>query len=79
MLFPAPSNLSIGERLLQYAQQPFEDDIESILNPTEFVWQHGVTPGSHVLVLLALVAAYVTVSFLIRSLMANRDPFSKPA
>jgi hypothetical protein len=75
-MFPPPSNLSIGERLLQYAQQPFEDDLESILHPTEFVWKHSVTPGSHVLIVLGMVVAYVATSFLIRSCMANRDPFS---
>eukprot|EP00730_Choanoeca_flexa_P014069 TRINITY_DN6015_c0_g1_i1.p1 TRINITY_DN6015_c0_g1~~TRINITY_DN6015_c0_g1_i1.p1 ORF type:complete len:327 (+),score=64.22 TRINITY_DN6015_c0_g1_i1:59-982(+) len=66
--------IDILTRLQTYAEQPIfaERDWSQLYSPSTFQWQHGVTPGSHVVVVLALLVGYVALSFTFQALMRLR-------
>jgi hypothetical protein len=68
-------------RLQTYAGQPLalaQWRWKDLYSPSEFEWQHGVTPASHVLVVCGMVAAYVAASFLLQHWMKSRERFGGP-
>jgi hypothetical protein len=76
LLARVPIIMAVGiiERLQGYASSPVfgSRNWEQLYSPSTFEWQHGSTPGSHVVVVLALLVGYVAFSFLIQAIMSSR-------
>ncbi|EDQ87654.1 uncharacterized protein MONBRDRAFT_33213 [Monosiga brevicollis MX1] len=72
--------LDVVEHLVGYARQPVTVGTawHQLWEPSTFQWQHGQTPLSHIVVVVAALVAYVVISFGLRAWMRSRTPFGGP-